>query len=120
MIRNFWFAAAFFVIGCTAMAADVSAASSQFGFSVKGSSLTVFVTDGCEGGYELSMDGGESFFKVKMPFTFPDLPNGTYQLRVKYGSGELSEVKTAVRGKSGIPSGNEIYLAVAEIGRAHV
>lgn len=112
MIRNFFVSAAIFIIGCMASAADVEAQTSQFGYSVKGSSLTVFVTDGGEGEYGLSTDGGESFFNVKMPFTF-NLPNGTYQLRVKYGDGELSEVKTAVLGKSGIPSGNEIYLAVA-------
>lgn len=113
MIRDFLVSAALFIISCTAIAADVDADSSQFGYTVKGSSLTVFVTDGGEGDYELSTDGGESFFKAKMPFTFPSLPNGTYQLRVKYGNGELSEVKTAILGKSGIPAGNEIYLAVS-------
>lgn len=113
MIKKLLFTAAFFFIGCGVFGTDASAEVSHFGYTVRGNSLTVFVTDGGKSDYRLSMDGGQSFFNAKMPFTFPSLPEGTYQLRVMYGDGELSEVKPAFIGKSGISAGNEIFLAVS-------
>ena len=105
MLRKILLTAVFFVIGCGVFGTDAFAEESHFGYTVRGSTLTVFVTDGGKSDYRLSMDGGQSYFNVKMPFTIPSLPDGTYQLRVKYGNGELSEVKTAILGKSGIPAG---------------
>lgn len=113
MIKRLLFTAAFFIIGCGVFGTDTFAEESHFGYTVRGSSLTVFVTDGGKSDYRLSMDGGQSYFNVKMPFTFPSLPDGTYQLRVMYGDGELSEVKPAVIGKSPIAPGNEIFTAVS-------
>ena len=51
MIRDFLVSAALFIMSCTALAADVDADNSRFGYTVKGSSLTIFVTDGGEGDY---------------------------------------------------------------------
>ena len=113
MLRKILFTAVFFVIGCGVLGTEASAEASRFGYTVRDSSLTVFVTDGGKSDYRLSMDGGESYFNVKMPFTVPSLPDGTYQLRVMFGDGELSEVKPAVIGKSGIKSGSEIFTAVS-------
>ena len=113
MLRKILLTAVFFVIGCGVFGTDAFAEESHFGYTVRGSTLTVFVTDGGKSDYRLSMDGGQSYFNVKMPFTIPSLPDGTYQLRVMYGDGELSEVKHAVIGKSGIVPGNEIFIAVS-------
>ncbi|MGN0637419.1 MAG: C39 family peptidase [Huintestinicola sp.] len=113
MLRKILFTAVFFVIGCGVFGTDACAEASRFGYTVRGSSLTVFVTDGGKSDYRLSMDGGQSYFSVKMPFTILSLPEGTYQLRVMYGDGGLSEVKPAVIGKSGIEPGNEIFTAVS-------
>lgn len=113
MLRKLLFTAGFFIIAVGFFGVRVCAFESHFGYTVRGSSVTVFVTDGVAGGYRLSLDGGMTYFDAKMPFTFPYLPDGTYQLRVMYGGGELSEVKTAVVGSSGIPRGNEIFISAA-------
>lgn len=113
MIKKMLFTAAFFIIGCGVFGTDAFAEESHFGYSVRGSSLTVFVTDGGKSDYRLSLDGGQSSFNVSMPFTIPSLPDGTYLLRVMYGDGTLSEVKPACIGKSGISADKEILLAVS-------
>lgn len=113
MIKKMLLTAFFFVVGCGVFGTDAFAEESHFGYTVRGSSLTVFVTDGGKSDYRLSLDGGESSFNVKMPFTIPSLPDGTYQLRVMYGDGTLSEVKPACIGKSRILAENEILLAVS-------
>lgn len=113
MIKKLLFIVAFLLVGSGVFGTDVFAEESHFGYIVRGSSLTVFVTDGGKSDYRLSMDGGQSFFNVKMPFTILSLPEGTYQLRVMYGDGELSEVKPAVIGESGISAGKEIFTAVS-------
>lgn len=113
MLKKIFFFAVFFLIACGAFGTRVEASESHFGYMVRGNSLTVFVADGGKGNNRLSMDGGMSYFNAKMPFKIPTLPDGTYQLRVMYGDGEISEVKSAVIGSSGIPRGNEIFLSVS-------
>ena len=113
MIKKMIFTAGFFLLFSAVFGGRVCAYESHFGYTVRGSALTVFVTDGGNSDYRLSLDGGMTYFNAKMPFTIPALPNGTYQLRVMYGSGELSEVKPAVIGSSGIPKGNEIFISAS-------
>lgn len=111
-IRKLLITLAAAVLMCLVCGFSVSARASGFGYTVNKNTLTVFVSDGGEGAYKLSLDGGRSYMQTSMPYTFHYIPDGIYQLRVKYPDGSLSEVKAAVVGKSGIPAGNEIFADI--------